>query len=109
MKKRLVLTALLVLALTLFAFPMTASADPGTYYVRTDGSNDNDGSANDSAHAWKTISYAVATAGDGSTIYVNDGTYTKNVDADKQLTIQSVNGYSSTMVAAVSIWGEGWG
>lgn len=51
-------------------------------YVRADGSDDNDGSANDSAHAWLTLQYAWENIcnkydcrGYSVTIWVNDGTY----------------------------------
>jgi hypothetical protein len=58
---------------------LTADKD---YYVRTDGSDSNDGSANDSSHAFLTIQKAIDTAAalDLSiydvTIHVADGTYT---------------------------------
>jgi hypothetical protein len=58
-----------------------------TYYVRTDGSDDNDGSANDAAHAWKTIQHAVNYVADNidlngydATIQVGDGTYSEAVE-----------------------------
>ena len=47
------------------------------YYVRTDGSDSNDGSANDAAHAWLTIQHAVDTVATGDTINVAAGTYTE--------------------------------
>lgn len=46
-----------------------------TYYVSTTGSDGNDGTAPDDAHAWKTISHAVATIPAGYTIKVAAGTY----------------------------------
>lgn len=52
-----------------------------TYYVRTDGSDSNDGSANDSGHAFLTIQHAVDTivpldiGGYSVTIQVASGTY----------------------------------
>lgn len=54
-----------------------------TFYVRNDGSNSNDGSANDSAHAWLTLQYAsdyikanVDLSGFDATIQVGqNGTY----------------------------------
>lgn len=39
-----------------------------TYYVRLDGSDSNDGTADDAAHAWLTSTHAVATAPSGSII-----------------------------------------
>jgi hypothetical protein len=53
-----------------------------SYYVRTDGSDSNDGSANNSGHAWLTIQHGIDyirefidPAGHDVTIYVADGTY----------------------------------
>ncbi len=52
------------------------------FYVRTDGNDNNDGSANDSGHAWATIQHAVDAisamdnGGYDQTIHVADGTYT---------------------------------
>lgn len=57
-----------------------------TVYVRTDGNDANDGSANDAAHAWLTIQRAVniistyiIPTGVTVTIQVGDGTYVENV------------------------------
>ncbi|PYG88505.1 uncharacterized protein DUF2479 [Ruminiclostridium sufflavum DSM 19573] len=54
-----------------------------TYYVRTDGSNANDGSANDSAHAFLTISKAISMipqiVNHVVTIYVAAGTYNEEL------------------------------
>jgi hypothetical protein len=54
-----------------------------TYYVRTDGNDTNDGSANDAAHAFLTlqhavdiVSYSIDTCGYTVTIQLGDGTYT---------------------------------
>lgn len=53
-----------------------------TYYVRTNGSDSNDGSANDAAHAWLTLQHAIDVAtgldngGNDITISVAAGTYT---------------------------------
>ncbi len=58
-----------------------------TYYVRTDGSNGNDGSANDAAHAFLTLQGAwdyvqayIDTAGYTITISLADGTYSGATD-----------------------------
>lgn len=51
------------------------------YYVRKDGSNSNDGSADDAAHAWLTLTYAAGQVASGAnhTIHVNAGTYAENL------------------------------
>ena len=51
---------------------------------------------------YTTIQRAVDASPDDCTIIVRDGTYTENVDVNKQLTIQSENGYNSTTVEAAS-------
>lgn len=59
-----------------------------TYYIRTDGNDSNDGSANDSAHAWLTVQHAIdiikALDLNGQTVTVNvdDGTYSGIVTMD---------------------------
>ena len=49
---------------------------------------------------YPSIQAAIDAAPEGATILVADGTYTENVDVDKQLTILSQNGYGSTTVVA---------
>ena len=48
------------------------------------------------------IQAAVNAASSGDTIIVRDGTYTENVDVNKQLIIQSENGAGSTIVQAAN-------
>ena len=102
--KRLVLTGLVIAILTLFTFPLSASADGQTFYVATNGNN-TDGSS--WANAYTTIAAAIAAAGNNDTIIVGSsgtghgtGTYTENVDVNKQLIIQSESGYATTTVQA---------
>lgn len=64
------------------------------YYVRTDGSNSNNGLANTPGGAWLTLAYATANTTSGDIIHVNTGTYTE--------TTQSV------LAAGVSIEGDGY-
>lgn len=52
--------------------------------------------------AYVTIGAAITAANAGDTIIVHDGTYTENVDVNKSLTIQSVNGAASTIVEAAN-------
>lgn len=50
-----------------------------TYYVSVSGSNSNDGTGADNAHAWLTIEYALSQMGTGGhTINVGAGTYNMN-------------------------------
>lgn len=49
---------------------------------------------------YTTIQAAVTGANADDRIIVQDGTYNENVDVDKELTIESENGYSSTIVVA---------
>ncbi len=86
MKPRRALSVLgLSIAIVLFAFPTTAVT--ATLHVG-------------SGQTYSTISGAVDAASSGDTIIVHDGTYTENVGVNKQLTIQSQNGYLNTIVQA---------
>lgn len=49
---------------------------------------------------YSTIQAAIDSASDDDTIEVSDGTYVENLDIDKKLTIQSVNGYLITTIQA---------
>lgn len=57
-----------------------------TYYVRTDGNDSNDGSANNSGHAWLTLQHAISVYqsldcnGYDVTISVADGTWTAGMN-----------------------------
>ena len=85
------------LFLWLLLFCVTALAEGNTFYVSESGDNDNEGSL---MAPWRDIQYAIdhPEVTDGDTIMVMDGTYRENVDVDKELTIQSVNGRDSTTV-----------
>jgi parallel beta-helix repeat protein len=88
----------------LFFAAFTAVASATDYYVRTGGLDDpgHDGLANDDAHAWKTISYAIGrdevTAGD--TIHVAAGEYTENLDVNKSITLEGEGADVVTVRAA---------
>jgi hypothetical protein len=56
-----------------------------TYYVRTDGSDSNDGTANNAAHAWLTLQHAIDVIAEIDigkwtvTLQIGDGTYTAGI------------------------------
>jgi len=94
MKKRLLLTGLLVLVLTLLAFPVLTSADPGELHVGP-------------GHPYATIQAAVDAAIPYDTIIIHDaGTdpdYEENVDVGvNHLTIEEAEGEEVTVKAADS-------
>ncbi|MDZ7860391.1 MAG: NosD domain-containing protein [Candidatus Krumholzibacteriota bacterium] len=98
----LLATFSLMLTPTFLAFPVIANAT--TYYVATNGSNT---SPYDTwAKAAASIQTAVNAASNDDIIIVGSsdgygaGTYTENVDVNKQLTIQSENGNSTTEIIA---------
>ena len=73
---------------TSVSVPPVTVANPGTtIYVPDD---------------YAKIQWAIDNATAGDTIIVRDGTYTENVDVNKQLTIQSENGSASTIVNAAT-------
>ncbi|TKJ27228.1 MAG: hypothetical protein CEE41_00380 [Hadesarchaea archaeon B3_Hades] len=101
----LAISALMVLSLVsiiaLQAAPVSANPEPENYYVRIDGSNDNDGLSWENAKA--TIDNAVKTASPNDTIHVGDGTYAENPTVNKEnLTITSQNGAAVTIVQALN-------
>lgn len=89
--------ASLALVAVLLGLGGVVSADPGTVYVATTGT---DGpTCGTVGSPCRTIQYAIdnrAVAGD--TINVAAGTYTENVRVEKRVTIQSQNGASGTIV-----------
>ena len=50
-----------------------------TYYVRTDGSNSNAGTANTAGGAWLTIAYSESQIVAGDTVRVQEGTYNERI------------------------------
>ena len=97
------LSILFVLVFTLLAFSPTVNAST-TFYVSTSGTNT---APYDSwAKAANSIQTAIDAAGDGDIIIVGSsdghgtGSYTENLTVNKQVTIQSENGYSTTTIEA---------
>jgi len=90
MKK--IIVALIGLAI---AMPSVFAA---TWYVKSDGNDANSGAT--WALAKKTIQAGVDVASGGDTVLVTNGTYvlTNQISISKSITVQSVNGASSTIV-----------
>ena len=99
------LTILFMLSLTLLAFSVTVNA-ASTYYVATNGSNTTP--YDNWTKAATSIQTAIDAASDGDIIIVGSsdghgtGTYNENITVNKQVTIQSESGYSTTTIAAAS-------
>jgi hypothetical protein len=65
--------AIFLLSIAVMLFAMAAGvSQAGTYYVATDGSAANEGSAE---HPWPTVNYALEKVGGGNTIIVKPGVY----------------------------------
>lgn len=73
--------------------PFTLST--GTYWVRTDGSDVNDGTANTAGKAWLTITHAVNAMSAGDFVRVQPGTYAETVTP----TVSGTSGNPITLVA----------
>ncbi len=58
------------------------------YYVRPDGSNSNDGSADDPTHAWLTIQHAINSVAPGNTIIVAAGAYNERLTIGKSIDLR---------------------
>lgn len=106
-QKKFFMFVLSVLALCLFAFPMTASAQ-STWYVSPTG---DDGNAGSEASPWRTITHAVSEASGGDTIMVmddddvNTDDYIENITVDKSLTIERYdNSGANPQVKALGTW-----
>ena len=59
--------------------PVETLPEPETYYVRSDGSDENVGTGNTPAEAFRTISHAVGELVPGGTVVITTGVYTDSV------------------------------
>ena len=102
LKKGLVTTILVISVFAMF-IAVASGYDPacncGDICVNTTGWWRDGGDFNASNTP---IQHAINNATAGNTICVKDGTYTENVDVNKQLTIRSENGSASTIMDAYS-------
>ncbi|MCX7898545.1 MAG: hypothetical protein N2444_00380 [Methylocystis sp.] len=85
---------------------VAAVANAATYYVRTDGSDSNNGLANTSGGAWLTVQRAMSTVAPGDIVLVQPGTYS-NVGASNNNVSITVSGNSSNWITFKSAvkWG----
>ena len=88
---------IIFLVVLLFA----ASSFAGTKYVRTNGNNSNDGSADDVDHAWLTVTYCLANAGSGNTCSIGDGAYSEPaLIVPTGVSMTSTSGVASNVIIA---------
>jgi hypothetical protein len=79
------------------------------YYVRTDGSNSNNGLTNSAGGAWLTISYAGSQVVAGDTVNVADGVYNGAVvtnnsgTSGNRITYRSINKWGAQIVRNVAL------
>lgn len=71
--------AVIIIACSLAVVAPSSAQALSPVYVRTNGSDSNDGSADDATHALKTIQAAVNAVDVGDIIHVASGTYSENV------------------------------
>ena len=83
MRNRFQFSLLFLLVANLFAATLT---------VKTDGSGD-----------YTSIQAAINASSNGDIVLVYAGTYTENIDVNKEVIIQSANGYETTTVVAANI------
>lgn len=65
--------------ITIFLLLMANCTNAANYYVRTDGSNSNTGTTNNTDGAWQTIDYAADHVSPGDVVRVQAGTYSERV------------------------------
>lgn len=88
-------TRLRRLAIVLFLLLCAVRAEATTYYVRTNGSNSNTGTANTAGGAWLTITKGCTTAAAGDVVRVQAGTYVETASG----CVSGTAGNTVTLVA----------
>jgi hypothetical protein len=82
---------------------ISASLRATNYYVRTDGSNSNNGLSNTSGGAWLTVAYACSQVSAGAhTIYVGAGTFNESTNRMNLAAGVSITGVSQASTIIIS-------
>ena len=74
-----------LLLIFIFIFFAVIKIEAATYYVTPTGDNGNDGTADDDAHAWATLTYALTQISGSDTVYVKYGAASYADTAQKQI------------------------
>lgn len=83
MKNITILGQLKFVILTIFLVLFLATGtNAATYYVRTNGDNNNNGLSNSASGAWRTIDYAASNVSSGDVVRVQAGTYSETATMD---------------------------
>ena len=81
-----------------------AHAQAAQYYVRTDGSNTNGGTANTSGGAWLTVAYAITQAQPGDVVTVQAGTYNETLATTRAGTLGNPITFETNGTVYVHRW-----
>lgn len=85
--------------LTILLLLVSVTLNATDYYVRTDGSNANNGLANTSEGAWLTLAYATAHVSAGAhTIHIAAGTYTETAQSEVAVGVSIVGAGNTTII-----------
>ncbi len=88
-----------ILIVILFIFQFSANAK--TFYVRTDGNDNNQGTVNSEAGAWQTLNHAFNQLSGGDTLLINDGLFLV-----QPIELVEIHGTpeAPTVIAAINQW-----
>jgi parallel beta-helix repeat protein len=100
-----------ILLLFTFLFVLGTFSFSKPYYIRTDGNDNNDGSQNTAAKAWRSIAAKAGTLNPGDVLWIADGTYSEGEiklenkagsDANR-IVIRAINS-KQAKISSISVW-----